>query len=71
MNHDITDEVVLGVMFVDVQVLKQRVFRGRKRNDHSRVRVSVTIFEVLCPKLGCVSLRYFWLVVGFSYEKKV
>ena len=36
MNHDITDEVMLGVDLVTVRVLKQGVFVTGKRSDHSR-----------------------------------
>ena len=35
MNHDITDEVMLGVDLVTVRVLKQRVFCDRERSDYS------------------------------------
>ena len=30
MNHDITDEVMLGVMLIEIRVLKQRIFVIRK-----------------------------------------
>ena len=47
MNHDITDEVMLGVILVDVRVLKQRIFVTGKRMIKVGGMVSVTIFGVL------------------------
>ena len=47
MNHDITDEVMLGVDLVTVRVLKQRVFVTGKGVIIVGGRVSVTISMVL------------------------
>ena len=47
MNHDITDEVMLGVDLVTVRVLKQRVFVTGKGAIIVGDRVSVTISMVL------------------------
>ena len=47
MNHDITDEVMLGVVLVDVRVLKQRIFAIGKRTIKVGGRGSVTISMVL------------------------
>ena len=47
MNHDITDEVMLGVMLIEIRVLKQRIFTIGKRTIRVGGGVSVTLFTVL------------------------
>ena len=47
MNHDITDEVMLGVMLIEMRVLEQRIFTIGKRTIKVGGGVSVTLFMVL------------------------
>ena len=47
MNHDITDEVMLGVNLIDIRVLKQRVFVIGRGMTKVGGGVSGTMFEVL------------------------
>ena len=47
MNHYITDEVMLGVMLIEMRVLKQQIFAIGKRAIKVGGRGSVTISMVL------------------------
>ena len=56
MNHDITDEVMLGVILVDVRVLEQRVFVTGKRSDQSTAICRYQKFVYVCCAFVIVCL---------------